>query len=112
MPWPAADWMTRSPPIREVNGGSVFSYERLVRVDSDGSCEPEWYSHDAAGSSHPPLPSGAHRIVGRLSRRAFELARLRNWPKAEAEVDALVRYSNGAPLALSLAERCQLFFIR
>jgi hypothetical protein len=95
----------------EYDGRTSFCYERVLRVEPDGSRVVESFSRDPGAASHPPLPAGSHRIHGRLSRRAFELARLRTWPDSEEAVQELVQYSAGGLLRLSVQERLQLVFV-
>ena len=67
--------------------------------------------------SNPPsqpltAPKQSHRIVGRISKRAYQLARLRRWPNSQEAVAALIDFSAGKRIPLSLSERVRLLFIR
>jgi hypothetical protein len=50
--------------------------------------------------------------VGRISKRAYALAAFRNWPNCESGVAAIVEFSAGRRIPLSLSERVRLLFIR
>jgi hypothetical protein len=92
-------------------GQRFFAYGLLRRIEDDGK------DHADYQSSRPPsqpmtVSEDSHRVVGRISRRAYELARLRGWPNSQAGVAALIDYSAGKRIRLSLRERFRLLFIR
>jgi hypothetical protein len=95
----------------DFDGQILFAYGLLGRVDDDGK-----YYCDYRCNQPPPelkeLDNEVHRVVGRISRRAYELARMRGWPNTEAGVAEVIDYSVGKNVKLSLEERLRLFFIR
>ena|ERR1022692_1491911 len=95
----------------DFDGQSLFAYGLLHRVEDDGK-----YHADYQSSRPPSQPTtvskDSHRVIGRISRRAYELARLRGWPNSRVGVTPLIDYSAGKQIRLSLQERFRLFFIR
>ena len=94
----------------DLGGQSFFAYGLLTRIDHGKY-------HANYQSSPPPcqptlIEKESHRIVGRISRRAYELARLRGWPNSQDGVAAVIDYSTGKRIRLSFRERIKLFFIR
>ena len=94
----------------DFGGQSFFAYGLLKQIDGTK------YHADYQCSNPPSQPlsvdKDSHRIVGRISRRAYELARLRRWPNSQAAVAALIDFSAGKKIPLSLSERFSLLFIR
>src|SRR5947209_16388391 len=84
----------------DFDGQSFFAYGLLHRID-EGK-----YHADYQCSCPPSQPTAvekeSHRVVGRISRRAYELARLRGWPNSQSGVAALIDYSAGKRIPLSL----------
>ena len=77
----------------DFDGQSFFAYGLLRRIDGTK------YHADYKCSNPPsqPLtaPKQSHRIVGRISKRAYQLARLRRWPNSQEAVAALIDFSAG-----------------
>jgi hypothetical protein len=95
----------------DFDGQSFFAYGLLHRIDNDGKYHADYQS------SRPPsqprtVSKESHRVVARINRRAYELARLRGWPNSQAGVTAVIDYSTGKRIALSPPERFRLFFIQ
>ena len=77
----------------DIDGKRLFAYGLLRSID-----RPNYYVH--YDCSNPPsqpltLSKQSHRVVGRISKRAYQLARLRRWPNSQAEVSALIDFSAG-----------------
>ena len=94
----------------EINGQSFFAYG-LLRDIADGKCRADYQSR------RPPaqptvIEKESHRVVGRISRRAYELARLRHWPNSRPEVAELIDFSAGKRVRLSVSERLRLLLVR
>ena len=96
----------------DFDGQVFFAYGLVRRITLDGK------SHHAADYPAQQLPlrsatvqSEDHRLVGRISKRAFVLARMRHWPNSETGVLAILDYSAGRPVDLSLAERLRLMLV-
>src|SRR5271168_1097774 len=73
----------------DFDGQSFFAYGLLRRVEDDGKYHADYQS------SHPlsqptTVTKDSHRVVGRINRRAYELARLRGWPNSQAGVVSLI----------------------
>ncbi len=94
----------------DFNGSPVIAYGLLNRIDSDGK-----YHADYQCRQSPTQPTEAskdsHAVVGRISKKAYELARIRNWPNTESEISFLIAYSAGKPIKITIAERLRLLFI-
>jgi hypothetical protein len=94
----------------DFGGQSFFAYGLLQRIE-DGK-----YYADYQSSRPPSQPTTvekeSHRVVGRISRRAYELARLRGWPNSQTGVSAVTDYSAGKRIQLSFRERFRLLFVR
>jgi hypothetical protein len=95
----------------DFDGQGLFAYGLLRQIDENGK-----YHTDYQSQKPPAKPISVdgenHRVIGRISRRAYILAKLRSWPNTEAGVAAIVNYSAGRPIELSLSERFQLCFVR
>jgi hypothetical protein len=94
----------------DLNGQIFFTYGLLrSRVGAK-------YHADYNCSNPPSQPMTAskqsHRVVGRISKRAYQLARLRRWPNSQTAVSALIDFSAGKKIPLSFSERINLLFIR
>ena len=93
--------------------GSVFAVRAFLRsISVDG----KYYS--IISPEFEPREPGLlrtfgelHSVLGRISHRAYELARLRGWPDSPAGVASIVAFSAGKKVKLSILERCRLFFI-
>ena len=98
--------------IHEVDfdGQSFFAYGLLRSIDGSE------YRADYNCSNPPSQPSTvskeSHRVVGRISKRAYQLARLRGWPNSQTAVSALIDFSAGKKIPLSFSERFSLLFVR
>lgn len=94
----------------EFGGQSFFAYGLLRSIDGTK------YHADYKSGNPPSKPSTvskeSHRVVGRISKRAYQLARLRQWPNSQAEVSALIDFSAGKKIRLSFSERVSLLFVR
>jgi len=94
----------------DFDGQSFFAYGLLHGIDGTQ------YHADYQCSRPPSQPltvsKDSHRVVGRITRRAYELARLRRWPNSQAGVAAVIDYSAGKQIPLSLTERFRLVFVR
>ncbi|HLV86332.1 MAG TPA: hypothetical protein VKV39_05095 [Candidatus Sulfotelmatobacter sp.] len=94
----------------DFDGQSLFAYGLLRRIDGTK------YHADYNCSNPPSQPSSvskeSHRVVGRISKRAYHLARLRRWPNSQAAVSALIDFSAGKKIPLSVSERFSLLFVR
>lgn len=94
----------------DLEGQSFFSYGLIHRIE-DGI-----YYADYQCSCPPSRPTTvekeSHRVVGRISRSAYELARLRGWPNSPTEVWLLIEYSAGKRIRLSLWEKFRLLLIK
>jgi hypothetical protein len=94
----------------DFEGESFFAYGLLRQIVGTK------YHADYQCSRPPSQPTTvekqSHRVVGRISRRAYELARLRGWPNSQAGVDAVIDYSAGKRIRLSIAERLKLLLVR
>jgi len=94
----------------ELDGQSFFAYGLLRQIEgreyhADYQCSG-WESRPET------VEKEEHRIVGRISRRSYELARLRGWPNTRVGVEAVIDHSAGEKIRLSLGERFRLLFIR
>jgi hypothetical protein len=94
----------------EIDGQRIFSYGLLRSIDGDNY-------HAFYQSAKPPsrpltISGGSHRVVGRISKRAYELARLRGWPNSQTAVSDLIDFSAGKKIPLSFSERFSLPFAR
>lgn len=95
----------------DLAGQIFFAYGIIRDIDLNGNYRADYQSQQ------PPLKplsvqNEEHRVVGRISKRAYELARLRNWPNNEEEVAMIIEYSTGRPVTLSIFERIRLFLVR
>jgi hypothetical protein len=95
----------------EIGERILFAYGLLRLIDEVGK-----YHADYRCSQPPAQPAeiaqSKQRVVGRISRRAYELARMRGWPNTEAAVAAVIDYSAGKGVPLRWEERFRLFFVR
>jgi hypothetical protein len=94
----------------DFDGQRFFAYGLLQRIE-DGKYHAD-YKCSRPPSEPTTVGKESHRVVGRISRRAYELARLRGWPNSEAGVAAVIDYSAGKRIPLSFGERFRLFFVR
>lgn len=95
----------------EMGGKTLFAYGLLHRID-DGQQYHADYQCSAPPSQPTSIEKKSHRVVGRINRRAFELARMRGWPNSPEGVDAIIRYAAGQQTPLTLIERLRLSFIK
>jgi hypothetical protein len=94
----------------DFDGHVFFAYGLLRSIDSEGRYHADYQCKE------PPLkPTDVakedHRVVGRISKQAYMLARLRGWPNTESDVALLIDYSAGKSIALSVGERIRLLFV-
>jgi len=94
----------------DFDGQSFFAYGLLRSIDGTKY-------HADYKCSNPPsqpltVPKQSHRLVGRISKRAYQLARLRQWPNSQTAVSALIDFSAGKKIPLSFSERVSLLFVR
>src|SRR5262245_21892867 len=95
----------------EVRGEQVFTYGLLERIKKNGKYQADF----KADSVETTISCEGGRAVGtvaRISKRAYELARLRGWPKSQTGAGAIIDYSVGKRTCLSFQERWKLLFIR
>lgn len=94
----------------DFGGQIVIAYGLVRRIGADGQYHVDYQAQQ------PPfqpvtIQNGAHRVIGRISKRAYRLAQMRHWPNSESGVIAIVDYSAGKPISLSLSERLRLLFV-
>src|SRR4051812_1521710 len=78
----------------EVRGESVFTYGLLERIKENGKYQADFKTD----SVETLISCEAERSLGtvaRISKRAYQLARLRGWPKSPAGAAAIMDYSAG-----------------
>src|ERR1700739_1899329 len=78
----------------DFDGERFFAYGLLRRIDDDGKYYAD-YRCTRPPSEPTTVSKESRRVVGRISRRAYELARLRGWPNSQSGVAAVVDYSAG-----------------
>jgi len=92
----------------DFNGQSFYAYGLLRHIDGTK------YHADYKCSNPPSKPltvsKQSHRVIGRISKRAYQLARLRRWPNSRTAVSALIDFSAGKKIPLSFSERFSLLF--
>jgi len=92
-------------------GGEIFFAYGLLR-----SIDGTKYHADYNSCNPPSRPltvsKQSHRVVGRISKRAYQLAGLRRWPNSQTAVLALIDFSAGKKIPLSFSERISLLFVR
>ena len=94
----------------EFEGQTLFAYGHVLEIGPDGRHHVDYQSQHRQ-SKHATAREEDHRVIGRISKRAYALARLRHWPKSEAGILAVLDYSVGQPVALSVSERLWLLFV-
>src|SRR5215831_16566438 len=95
----------------EARDERVFTYGLLERIKDNGKYQADFQ----ADSVETMISCEAGRSLGavaRISKRAYELARLRGWPKSQSGAGAIIDYSAGKRTHLSLHERWKLLFVR
>lgn len=92
----------------DFDGYQTFAYGFLRNITASVQYEAD-YQCQQPPSQPIEMEKESHRVVGRISKKAYSLARLRNWPNTQAEVDEIVAYSGGKRIQLSFRERIQLF---
>jgi hypothetical protein len=94
----------------DFDGQSFFACGLLRSIDGPN------YRADYMSRNPPSKPTRiskeSHRVVGRISKRAYQLARLRQWPNSQAAVSALIDFSAGKKIPLSFSERFRLLLVR
>lgn len=93
----------------DFGGQIVIAYGLVRQIDENGQYHAD-YQTQQTPAQPVTIQSDAHRVIGRISRRAYRLAQMRNWPNSESGVATIIDYSAGKPIALSLSERLQLLF--
>ena len=95
----------------DFDGHIIFAYGFLRNINANGQ-----YQADYQSQKPPTQPTSvekeAHLFVGRINKKAYALARLRNWPNTQEQVDTIIAYSAGKPVGLSFRERTQLMFVK
>ena len=93
----------------DFDGQTFFAYGLVREIGLDGRY------HVDSQSQHSPtkafVPKQDQRVIGRISKRAYALARMRHWPNSEAGVLAVLDYSTGKLVALSVSERLRLLLV-
>jgi hypothetical protein len=92
------------------DGESFFAYGLLRSID--GAKYHADYNCGKPPSQPLTVSKESHRVVGRISKRAYELARLRRWPNSQKAVSALIDFSAGKKIPMSFSERLSLLFVR
>lgn len=97
--------------IQRINFGGhvVFAYGFVRRITIEGQYHCDYMSQEPP-TKPTTLLRGDILLVGRISKRGYALARLRNWPNSESGVGAIVDFSAGRHVPLSLRERFRLPF--
>ena len=95
----------------DFDGHVVFAYGFVRSIDAEGHYHADYMAQEPP-SKPASIEKEDHLVVGRITRRGYALARIRNWPNSEAGVAAIVDFAAGRPVALSLSERLRLLFIR
>lgn len=95
----------------EVRGERIFTYGLLERIKENGKYQAD-FKTDSVETMISCEAGRSLGTVARISRRAYELARLRGWPKSQAGAGAIIDYSEGKRTRLTLQERWKLLFGR
>ena len=95
----------------EVRGERVFTYGLLERIKENGKYQAD-FKTDSVETMISCEGGRSVGVVARISKRAYELARLRGWPKSQAGVGAIIDYSEGKRTRLTFQERWKLLFGR
>lgn len=94
-----------------LDGNQLFAYGYLRQIDRDGQYHIDYQSQQPP-SKPLTLDADAHQIIGRISRKAYLLAKMRHWPNDAVGVAIIIDYSASKPTALSFGEWLRLLFTR
>ncbi len=75
----------------DFGGQIVIAYGLVRRIGADGQYHVDYQAQQ------PPfqpvtIQNDAHRVIGRISKRAYRLAQMRHWPNSESGVIAITRF--------------------
>jgi hypothetical protein len=93
-------------------GDHVFIAYGFLRSIKDGKYYAEYPFQKRPLSKPGTIEKEDHKVIGRITKQAYALAKIRNWPNDESGVAAIIDYAAGRPVILSLNERIRLFFSR
>ena len=93
-----------------ISGHALYASGVVRTIDADGHYHSDYQSRQPPSKTIELEPE-SHRVLARINKKAYELARLRRWPNTASEVTAIVDYSAGKPVRLSVAERLRLLLI-
>jgi hypothetical protein len=95
----------------EVRGERVFTYGLLERIRENGKYQAD-FKTDSVETMISCEGGRSLGTVARISKQAYELARLRGWPKSQTGAGAIIDYSAGKRTRLSFRERWKLVFVK
>ena len=95
----------------EMGGQIVHAYGFLRGKDHAGKLFAD-YQVRTPPTQELSVDADNMEVVGRISCKAYCLAKLRRWPDSDEDVLAIIAFSGGHKGIASLAERIQLLFTR
>ena len=93
-----------------ISGQLLYAYGLIRKIDGEGKYHSDYQSQQPPSKTIELEPE-SHRVLARISKKAYALARLRQWPNTAAEVATIVDYSSGKAIRLSVTERLRLLLI-
>ena len=92
-------------------GGEIFhAYGFLKGKDHAGNLYSD-YQCSVAPTQELRIDAQRTEVVGRITKRAYLLAKLRNWPDSDEGILAIIAFSGGREGVASLMERIRLLFM-